>query len=400
MMKDKFKNFVRTLFRYLYFRLVRLLDLLLNSYKPPYPLNDIRTLLLVEVQDIGDTVIASPCIRQIRRCFPEALLHMLVQNKSLDMVQYNPSLDKAFGVNHITSYIQLCRVSLAFRRKQYDLVISLSPSVRNNLIAVLSGGKVISGYLNDSYFLPTNHHDHPIEVRGIHPSQKVIYYKEEPLRLRALKAAAPFGVDLTDYVDTELFLPEESRQFADQFLRRDHFQPNDLLIGLHPVCLNYFRNWPPEKFAELGDSLVEYSMDIKIILIGTKEDEETLRLIVSLMKHRDHVIWDTTLSILQTASIIKRCDVLIGMDSCPSDISGALKIPTVHLHGPTDPKVTGPGGAKNFAVTQGIPCSPCGLNIHFCPYDKRCMNGLEVSKVLDATLRVIETYRPTKIHHA
>ena len=399
-MRNKIRNFTRTLFRYLYFRMVRLFDLVLNSNKPPFPLENVNTILFVEVQDIGDTIIASPCIRQIRKRFLNATLHMLVQSKSLDMVRYNPNLDQAFGVDNITSYVQLFRVSSEYRKKHYDLVISLSPSVRNNMIATLSGGKIISGYLNDLYFLPTNFHDHPIEVRGFSPPQEVTYYKEEPLRIRALKTAAPFGVDLMDYVNTELVLPEESRLFSDTFLKKHHFQIDHLLVGLHPVCLNAFRNWPPEKFAELGDRLVEHFRNTNIFLIGTGEDKETLDFIISLMKHKDHVICDTTLSLLQTSSIIHRCDVLVGMDSCPSDISGALKIPTVHMHGPTDPKVTGPGGFKNFPVTQGILCSPCGLNIHFCPYDNRCMKELDVSKVLDATIRAIEKYSPKKIHHA
>lgn len=192
-MKNKLKNVIRTLFRYLYFKMVRLFDIVLNSRKPPFPIENVRTILLIEGQDIGDTIIASPCVRQIRKRFPKATLHMLVQNKSLDMVRYNPNLDQAFGVDNITSYVQLFRVSREYRKKHYDLVISLSPSVRNNLIATLSGGKIMSGYLNDFHFLPTNHHDHPIEVRGFRPPREITYYKEEPLRIRALKTAAPLG---------------------------------------------------------------------------------------------------------------------------------------------------------------------------------------------------------------
>jgi heptosyltransferase II len=398
-MKNGVKNFIRTFFRYLYFRMVRVFDLVLNSHKPPFPLEATHSILFVEVQDIGDTIIASPCIRQIRKRFPNATIHMLVQNKSIDMVKYNPNLDSAFGVSHITSYIQLFRVAREYRKKHYDLVISLSPSVRNNLIATLSAAKIISGYLNDFHFLPTNYHDHPIEVRGFRPPRDTTYYREEPLRIRALKAAAPFGIDLGDYVDTELFLPEESRQFADRFLKDHAVQPQHILVGLHPVCLNDFRNWPPDRFAHLGNRLVELNRDVRIFLIGIKEDEETLRLIVSRMKHRDHVLCDTSLSLLQTASVIDRCDVLVGMDSCPSDIAGALKIPTVHMHGPTDPRVTGPGGVKNYPVTQGLPCSPCGLNIHVCPLDKQCMRQLEVSKVLEATLHAIGQYRSGKMSH-
>ena len=362
-MTDKNKEFLRTLFRYLYFRMVRLFDNILNSHKPQFPLENIHTILLVEVQDIGDTIIASPCIRQIRKRFTEATIHMLVQTKSLDMVQYNPNIDKVFVVDNITSYKQLFCTALKYRKKDYDLVVSFSPSVRNNLIATLSGAKIISGYLNDFYFLPTNHHDQPIEVRGFRPSEDATWLKNEPLIIRALKPAAPFGIDLTDCVDTELFLPEESAQFSDQFLKRHEVKPGELFVGLHPVCLNYFRNWPAEKFAELGDRLFEHYDNIRIWLIGTDDDKETLDYIISMMENKEGVICDTSLSLLQAASIIQRCDVLVGMDSCPSDISGALKIPTVHMHGPTSAHVTGPGGRKNFPVTSKVSCSPCGLNI-------------------------------------
>ena len=91
-MKNRVKIFIRTVFRYLYFRMVRLFDIVLNIHKPFSPLESINTILFVEVQDIGDTIIATPCIRQIRKRFPNATIHMLVQNKSLDMVRYNPNL--------------------------------------------------------------------------------------------------------------------------------------------------------------------------------------------------------------------------------------------------------------------------------------------------------------------
>lgn len=392
-MQTRIRNILRTFFRYLYFRVVKFIDIILNSNKPHFPLNQVQTILLVEVQDIGDTIIASPCIRQIRKRFPNAVIHMLVQTKSLDMVKYNPNIDKVFGVENITSYKQLFCTAIKYRKKDYDLVVSFSPSVRNNLIATLSGAKIISGYLNDCYFLPTNYHDQPIEVRGFQPSEDATWLKDEPLIIRALKPAAPFGIDLTDCIDTELFLPEESRQFSDQFLKRYEVKPGELLVGLHPVCLNYFRNWPAEKFAELGDRLFEHYDNIKIWLIGTDDDKETLDYIISMMENKEGVICDTSLSLLQAASIIQRCNVLVGMDSCPSDISGALKIPTVHMHGPTSAHVTGPGGRKNFPVTSKVSCSPCGLNIPHCPHDKRCMREISVSEVFDATLQAIEKYK-------
>ncbi len=392
-MASKIKNFVRTLFRYIYFRMIRFFDILLNLNKKDFLLENINTILLVEVQDIGDTIIASPCIRQIRKRFPDASIHMLVQTKSIDMVRYNPNIDNVMGVNHITSYIKLFQVAIEYRKKRYDIVINFSPSVRNNMIAVLCGAKIISGYINDFHFLPTNHHDQLIEVRGFSPLEETIWYKDESLILRALKPAAPFGIDLSDCIDTELFLPETVQKESDEFFNKHHIKPEELLAGLHPVCLNPFRNWPPEKFAELGDRLIEHYSDIKIWLIGTDADKKTLDIIYNAMKHTDKVIYDTSLSLIKAAVIISRCNVLVGMDSCPSDISGALGTPTVHMHGPTAADITGPGGRKNYPVMANVPCSPCGLNVHICLHDKRCMREITVEQVFEATICAIDKYR-------
>ena len=392
-MQTKVKNFLRTIFRYLYFLVVRFLDIILNSNKNKFPLDQVRTIMLVEVQDIGDTIIASPCIRQIRKRFPNAVIHMMVQTKSIDMVKYNPNIDKIVEVDNITSYLKLIKVAIKCRKQKFDLMINFSPSVRNNVIVALCGANIISGYINDHYFLPTNYHDQPIEVRGYKDSEKFIWQKDEPLIVRAIKPAAPFNIDLSDCIDTELFLPEKSKELVDVFFAKHEISSHDFFVGLHPVCLNDYRNWPAEKFAELGDLLLDHYNNIKIWLIGTDDDKETLDHILSMMGNKERVICDTSLSLLQTASIIQKCDVLVGMDSCPSDISGALKIPTVHMHGPTSPHVTGPGGRKNFPVTSKVSCSPCGLNIHYCSHDKRCMIEISVYQVFDATLKAIEKYK-------
>lgn len=394
-MEDKLKNFLRTLFRYLYFRMVRFFDLLLNSGKDEFPVEQVRSILLVEVQDIGDTIIASPCIRQIRKRFPKAVIHMLVQKKSIDMVRYNPNIDRVMGVDNITSYGRLFRTALEYRRKKYDLLINFSPSVRNNLIAALSGAKIISGYINDFYFLPTNHHDQPVEVRGMVPGKQTTWFADEPLIVRALKPAAPFGIDLSDRIDTELFLPDESLGMREAFYKKHDIRPGEILAGLHPVCLNHFRNWPAEKFSRLGNRLIEHYDAIRIWLIGTDNDKETLDIIYSGIKNKDKVIYDTGLSLIEAASVISGCNVLVGMDSCPSDISGATETPTVHLHGPTAAAVTGPGGRKNYPVWAGVPCSPCGLNVHICRYNKRCMREISVDQVFQATVSAIETYSKT-----
>lgn len=81
------------------------------------------------------------------------------------------------------------------------------------------------------------------------------------------------------------------------------------------------------------------------------------------------------------AAALRRARLMVSVDTGPAHFARALGVPTLVIHGSTDPAGSGPAGA--LAVEGEAPCRPC--------YGRRCHNGtlacldLPVSTVWRAT---------------
>jgi ADP-heptose:LPS heptosyltransferase len=75
----------------------------------------------------------------------------------------------------------------------------------------------------------------------------------------------------------------------------------------------------------------------------------------------------TDMSTGQLAALLQRARMVMGVDSGPPHLAVAQGTPTLHIFGPTDPRIFGPWGKRDqhivIAATQrcvGCPGIPCG----------------------------------------
>jgi ADP-heptose:LPS heptosyltransferase len=91
------------------------------------------------------------------------------------------------------------------------------------------------------------------------------------------------------------------------------------------------------------------------------------------------IIEDTTRrSVLDSAALIQRCDVVVGNISGPLHIADALGVPCVGLYGPHRPGRFGLLGPRARAVSLDLECSPC--NNPDCKH-RRCIMDISVERV-------------------
>jgi len=88
------------------------------------------------------------------------------------------------------------------------------------------------------------------------------------------------------------------------------------------------------------------------------------------------------------AGVLAHTKALVANDSGVMHLGAALGLPTTALFGPTDSRLTAPRSAGAQAVlTHPVWCRPCMLRE--CPLDHRCMRGISVAAVADATRRML-----------
>lgn len=83
------------------------------------------------------------------------------------------------------------------------------------------------------------------------------------------------------------------------------------------------------------------------------------------------------------AAVLAEIDALVCGDTGVGHLAAALGTPVVTLFGPTDPSLTGPRGRVEV-VSHSTPCAPCFYRT--CPIDHPCLASIPASEV-DARLR-------------
>lgn len=87
-------------------------------------------------------------------------------------------------------------------------------------------------------------------------------------------------------------------------------------------------------------------------------------------------------------ALIKRCSLLLTVDSGPRHIAVAFKRPVVTLMGPNDPRYTHTPAEIGQVIQADVDCLACHLKI--CPKDHRCMTQIQPETVARRCLELLK----------
>lgn len=142
-----------------------------------------------------------------------------------------------------------------------------------------------------------------------------------------------------------------------------------------------FKQWPPERFGQLGARLEERGF--RVLITGDERDREAVEVCARDIKNAVRV---TGLSLAAAAAVLSRARLCVANDGGLLHLANALKVPCVGLYGPVDEQTYGPVVGPNFkgkSVTADVPCRPCYRNFNFppCRFEKQCLTLISVERV-------------------
>jgi heptosyltransferase-2 len=140
-----------------------------------------------------------------------------------------------------------------------------------------------------------------------------------------------------------IYPSERDRVFARNFLGN----PTTPFIALHPGSGSKTKNWPIEKWEELGEHL--FSTDRAVLVIAGEADEEPLGVLETAWKDKA-VRFAKNLALPHLGALLET-SVFIGHDSGISHIAAAAGARSILLFGPTDPAVWAPAN-ENVTVLR------------------------------------------------
>lgn len=117
----------------------------------PFRAEEVKKILVVRTDNIGDVICSTPAMASLRRQFPEARLSALVCTHSMDALYQNPVLDELYvypkakhryqGYGKLKSWWVLWQTVRRIRKQKYDLAISLRSEFSSSLAWLVYASK-------------------------------------------------------------------------------------------------------------------------------------------------------------------------------------------------------------------------------------------------------------------
>jgi len=304
-----------------------------------------RILIVRQHNQMGDMVCATPALRAIRETWPAAEIALVTAPVNRGVVEHNPHLDRivTFDRRVWRHPGRLLRFWREIRRDRRDLAFVLSSvsfSVTSAWIAAASGARHIVGSDSRPFGWDVSRHVFSLEL----PSRPELDRHAVAHSLAPLQAV---GITTDDLFPVLVPAPAQIAA-ADRILAELDLDPG--FWALHPGAGKRQNIWPAAGFAELARRARQAGHQV-LILHGPADAEplaEVLRLLGASVGSGLRVAPACPVGV--GAALLQRADRFVCNDTGVMHMAGALRVPTVALFGPTDPRFWQPPAPEVVVV--------------------------------------------------
>jgi ADP-heptose:LPS heptosyltransferase len=281
-------------------------------------------ILVISMAGIGDTLIATPLIHELRANFPDAEMDALVfWAGSRDLLAGNPHLRRVHQCNSFeVGAPAFLKFMLSLRKERYDVSINTHPQSQRlyRMAARIIGASTRISHEYECFnaldrwlvnrTLPQDYTRHSIENN----------FDVLPLLGAQKKLSAH---------EIEIFLTPKEEKWADDFLVQ-HKLAGRRLLGVHVGSGGTknlpLKRWPLKNFVGLVRRLNRERRDISVLLFGGPEETKDHEVILA-QADRDRVLQVGAKNFRQTAALIKRCHSFLSVDTALMHLAAAVKAP-------------------------------------------------------------------------
>ncbi len=227
-------------------------------------------ILVISLAGIGDTLIATPLIRELRENFPGVAIDALVRwPGAKDLLEHNPNVNRVFQKDLMTcGKFEAMRLFRLLRREHYQLSINTHPQSRAlyRVAAWLAGADVRISHEYECFTWLDR-----LLVTGTLPQDYSRHSIENNFDILPLIGAEKKLVAH----EMEFFLEPGDEELANDFLAK-HRLTGQKILGVHVGSGGTknlrLKRWPLKNYAGLVRRLNQKRPDIRILLFGGPEE--------------------------------------------------------------------------------------------------------------------------------
>ncbi len=340
-------------------------------------LKEIKNIIVRMPNWVGDLVMATPVLQDLRDRFPKATITAMCLAHIAPILKYDPTINNLLAFTKAKGFIyQLTQRSIIMRlqREQFDLGVLMPNSFSSACFFKLGQVQHRLGYKGQLRSLMLSH--------GVDfPSYRNNQHLTTTYKMMLESLSIPVSK-----TPPRLFVTEAEVREVWGILSRFHFSSQNKIIGMNPgATYGSAKCWPPDRFRQVIKNMIAADPNHVVLLFGTSGQRKLIKDIGHGMP-RQVVDLSGMTTIRQLMAFISICNIFFTNDSGPMHIADALRVPLVSVFGSTSSIVTGPYHGEHV-VQKTVECSPCFRRT--CPIDFRCMKRIGVEEVTGLLLKIL-----------
>lgn len=331
-------------------------------------------ILVISLAGIGDTLLATPLIHELRANFPKAQIDALVLwAGSRDLLQYNPHLNTVHQCNFLKQgKLESFRFLAELRKQHYDVSINTHPQSRIHYRGI---ARLINARVRISHVYECSGQIDRLLINRTLEQDYRRHTVENNLDILSLLDAKP----LLASHEVELFPTAAEYAWAEAFLARHHLT-NRKILGVHTGSGGTknlkLKRWPLENYLELFKALKQERRDVTVLLFGGPDEAEEMQQITAELG-ASFALRATTNSLLQAAALMSRCRAFLSVDTALMHLAAAMKVSNqLVIEAPTLNSTNVPY-RNSFTMIENP--SVHGRNLDYYRYDGRGIQGTRES---------------------
>jgi ADP-heptose:LPS heptosyltransferase len=341
----------------------------LGKLRRPRPIPaEIRRIVILQTAAIGDTLLMSQAIRRLRKALPDAQIVLALGRDNRAAAELLPRSDEVVLIDVLSPI----RALHALRALNADVLIDYGTWPRMNaLLTAFSGARFTVGFKTpnqDRHFAYDYFAEHSPQLHEVENQ----------------RALLGFLGSTTDW-DLSLEIPD-SKAF------RPPLPPQSFVV-FHAWASGTgkrLKEWPREYWRELGICIADKTSGI--VLTGGPADasdtDSLAELVRSHIRKVPVISAAGSYSLAQTAILLRAAKAVVSVNTGIMHLAALLGVPTIGLHGPTNPARWGPYGphAVSLVPNEGA-YAYLNLGFEFPPAVEPCLRYLSPTQVTAALSR-------------
>lgn len=362
-----------------------------------YSLSNLRNVLCVRLDNMGDVLMCTPAMKAIKRTYPDARITLLTSSSGAAIASLIPEVDvikvldapwnKATAPDITADGLRAVIEEL--KSVKFDAAVIFTTYTQSPYPAACVC------YLAD---IPRR-----VAYARENPYQLIDFYTPDPDISGDVRHEVERQLDLVGTVgcSTEdqrlsLAVPALADTFAGHLIECLNLEASPWLV-VHPGATAPSRRYPVESYAEAVSMLLDKGWNV--LLTGTAEESDITEFINRHARYRAHDLCGK-LSLTELSALIQRAPVLLSNNTGPVHIAAAVDTPVVDIYALTNSQHA-PWLVPHRLLYHDVPCRNCLKSI--CPEGHHhCLQLVEPRQVVDAVeqLYAATAERPLRPHYA